>query len=167
MICSCYSQTKEMKTVQGNEISSAICILFPTEGSNVKGIVKFKQTEDGINIIADVVGLTPGKHGFHIHEYGDCSSLDGKSAGGHFNPENKKHGAPDDKERHVGDFGNLVADENGKAHYERTDAFISFSGTNNIIGRAIIIHSGEDDLVTQPTGNAGSRLACGVIGLAK
>jgi superoxide dismutase, Cu-Zn family len=167
MLCSCYSQTKEMKTVQGNEISSAICILSPTKGSNVEGIVKFKQTEEGISIIADVEGLTPGKHGFHVHEYGDCSSLDGKSAGGHFNPENKKHGAPDDSERHVGDFGNLVADENGKAHYERIDTFISFSGINNIIGRAIIIHAGEDDLVTQPTGNAGSRLACGVIGLAK
>jgi Cu-Zn family superoxide dismutase len=160
-----YSQ--ENKADNSTMSLSAVCILYPTEGNETSGIVKFTRTSDGIRIVADVNGLTPGKHGFHIHEFGDCSSLDGKSAGGHFNPDNKKHGAPDDLERHVGDLGNLVAGDDGKAHYERLDKVISLNGPNSIIGRGIIVHAGEDDLTSQPTGNAGARLACGVIGLAK
>jgi Cu-Zn family superoxide dismutase len=162
-----YSQKNEMTETKESEILSAVCLLHPTEGNNVTGIVHFTQTKDGISITADIEGLTQGKHGFHIHEFGDCSLLNGNSAGGHFNPDGKNHGAPDGKERHTGDLGNLTAGEDGKAHYEWTDKYISFSGLNSIIGRAIIVHSGEDDLTSQPTGNAGSRLACGVIGLAK
>jgi Cu-Zn family superoxide dismutase len=161
-----HSQVKD-KADDNSDLLSAVCILYPTEGNETSGIVKFTQTPEGIKIVADVNGLTPGKHGFHIHEFGDCSRLDGKSAGGHFNPDDKNHGAPDGPERHVGDLGNLVAGEDGKAHYELTDWFISFTGSNSIIGRAIIVHAGEDDLTSQPTGNAGARLACGVIGLAK
>lgn len=149
------------------KITKAICVLTPTEGSKVHGIVNFTVTDGGVKIVADVEGLTPGKHGFHVHQYGDISSLDGKSAGGHFNPDGKKHGAPTDMERHVGDLGNLVADSNGKAHYERIDKLIDLDGPHSIIGRAIIVHAGEDDLVSQPTGNAGSRAAFGVIGIAK
>ena len=160
-----YSQ--EEKVDNSTMSISAVCILYPTEGNETSGIVKFTQTSEGIKIVADVNGLTPGKHGFHIHEFGDCSGLDGKSAGGHFNPDNKKHGAPADVERHVGDLGNLVAGDDGKSHYEWIDNRISFTGSNSIIGRAIIVHAGEDDLTSQPTGNAGARLACGVIGLAK
>lgn len=162
-----FSQTDELRISQDENVLSAVCILHPTDGSIANGIVKFIQTSKGIKITADVEGLTPGKHGFHIHEFGDCSRLDGKSAGGHFNPDGQKHGAPDEKERHVGDLGNLVAGEDGKAHYEWIDSHISFTGEKSIIGRAIIIHAGEDDLTSQPTGNAGARLACGVIGLAK
>ena len=162
-----HSQVKDNKADNNTTLLSAVCILYPTEGSETSGIVKFTQTPEGIKIVADVKGLTPGKHGFHIHEFGDCSRLDGKSAGGHFNPDDKKHGAPDGSERHVGDLGNLVAGEDGKAHYEWTDLVISFTGSNSIIGRAIIVHAGKDDLTSQPTGNAGARLACGVIGLAK
>ena len=164
---SCAQKKEEIKDEKKNDVTSAVCVLHPTEGNNVSGIIKFEKTDDGIKITADVEGLTPGKHGFHIHEFGDCSRLDGKSAGGHFNPEGKNHGSPDAAERHVGDLGNLIADEEGKAHYERTDTFISFDGLHSIIGRAIIVHAGEDDLTSQPTGAAGSRLACGVIGLAK
>jgi len=160
-----YSQ--EEKSDNNTMSISAVCILHPTEGNETSGIVKFTQTSEGIKIVADVNGLTPGKHGFHIHELGDCSSPDGKSAGGHFNPTNKKHGSPDAEERHVGDLGNLVADDNGRAHYERLDKVISLNGPNSIIGRGIIVHAGEDDLTSQPTGNAGARLACGVIGSAK
>ena len=162
-----HSQVKDNKADNNTDLLSAVCILYPTEGSETSGIVKFTQTPEGIKIVADVNGLTPGKHGFHIHEFGDCSRLDGKSAGGHFNPDDKNHGAPDGSERHVGDLGNLVADEDGKAHYEWIDSHISFTGSNSIIGRAIIVHAGVDDLTSQPTGNAGARLACGVIGLAK
>jgi Cu-Zn family superoxide dismutase len=162
-----YSQVKENKSDNNTDLLSAVCILYPTEGNETTGIVKFTQTSEGIKIVADVKGLTPGKHGFHIHQFGDCSLLDGKSAGGHFNPDDKKHGAPDGSERHVGDLGNLVADEEGNAHFEWTDSYISFTGMNSVLGRAIIVHAGEDDLTSQPTGNAGARLACGVIGLAK
>ena len=148
------------------EISKAIAVLHPTEGNTVQGVVTFTKVANGIKIVADVEGLTPGKHGFHIHQWGDCSSGDGKSAGGHFNPDNVAHGGPDAKVRHVGDLGNLEADESGKAHYERVDTMIAFFGKHSIIGRGIIVHSGEDDLSSQPTGAAGSRLACGVIGIA-
>jgi Cu-Zn family superoxide dismutase len=162
-----HSQVKDNKPDNNKNLLSAVCILYPTEGNETSGMVKFTQTPEGIKIVADVKGLTPGKHGFHIHEFGDCSRLDGKSAGGHFNPEGTEHGGPDAAVRHVGDLGNLVANEDGKAHYEWIYSHISFTGSNSILGRAIIVHAGEDDLTSQPTGNAGARLACGVIGLAK
>ena len=150
-----------------NAISKAICVLTPTEGNNVKGTVTFTQTDAGILIVADVEGLSEGKHGFHIHEFGDITKSDGTSTGGHFNPEDKEHAGPEDAVRHAGDFGNIIADENGNAHYERVDSLISFKGVNNIIGRSIIIHEDEDDLVSQPTGDAGGRVAHGVIGIGK
>jgi Cu-Zn family superoxide dismutase len=89
------------------------------------------------------------------------------SAGGHFNPEGKSHGAPMDMSRHMGDMGNLEADESGKAHLEYVDATLQLNGPDSILGRSLIIHKNEDDLKTQPTGNAGPRVACGVIGTAK
>ncbi len=148
-------------------ITKAVAVIHPTEGNKVNGLVTFTLEGDSIKVVADIDGLAPGKHGFHIHEYGDCSASDGTSAGGHFNPTNKPHGAPTDTSRHVGDLGNIEANKDGKAHYEWTDHLISFKGPNSIIGRGIIIHAGEDDLKTQPTGNAGARVACGVIGIAK
>jgi Cu-Zn family superoxide dismutase len=148
-------------------VTRAVAVLHSTEGNDVQGIVSFTEVEKGIQIIANVNGLSPGKHGFHIHEYGDCSALDGTSAGGHFNPENMLHGGPTDRERHAGDLGNLEADMEGKAHYERIDDRISLVGPHSIIGLAVIVHGGEDDFTTQPTGNAGPRVACGVIGTAK
>ena len=162
--CTNNPQTTNMEV---NPVNKAICVLHPTEGNNVHGVITFTPTDGGIKIVADVEGLSEGKHGFHIHEYGDCSNPDGTSAGGHFNPENKKHGAPTDAERHVGDLGNLDAGPDGRAHYERVDNVISFSGKHSIIGRGIIVHAGEDDLTSQPTGAAGARVACGVIGIAK
>lgn len=148
-------------------IDKAVAVLHPTEGSTVSGVVTFVCLSDGIHVTADVAGLTPGKHGFHIHEYGDCSAQDGTSAGGHFNPFGKPHGAPTDTERHVGDLGNITADAQGKAHFEWTDKVLCMSGPHSIIGRAVIVHAGEDDLKTQPTGDAGARVACGVIGIAQ
>ncbi len=167
LLLGCTQKKEEETKVEKSNITKAVCVLHPTEGSEVTGVVTFTKTNGGIKIVADVEGLTPGKHGFHIHQYGDCSGADGKTAGGHFNPEGVNHGAPDAEVRHVGDLGNLIADENGKAHYERTDTYITFSGPHSIIGRGIIIHASEDDLTSQPTGAAGSRLACGVIGISK
>jgi Cu-Zn family superoxide dismutase len=147
-------------------VVKAIAVLNPASGSKVTGIVAFTKVESGIKVVADVQGLTPGKHGFHVHQYGDCSAATGESAGGHFNPEGKPHGAPTSKERHVGDLGNITAGEDGKAHYEWTDQMIAFEGRDSIIGRGLIVHANADDFVTQPTGNSGPRVACGVIGIA-
>jgi superoxide dismutase, Cu-Zn family len=158
---------KEMNAGQKTEVTKAIAVLSPAPNSQVQGMVTFEKTDKGIKITADVSGLTPGKHGFHIHEFGDCSAADYTSAGPHFMTEGESHGAPTDPMRHRGDMGNLEADANGKAHLEWVDSDISFSGANSILGRSVIIHANEDDLKTQPTGNAGARIACGTIGIAK
>ena len=148
-------------------ISKAICVLQPTEGNKANGTVTFTKSDVGVEVVADIEGLTPGKHGFHVHQYGDASSPDGKSAGGHFNPEGNEHGGPHADMRHVGDLGNLEAGDDGKAHLQFTDKMIKLNGPHSIIGRGIIVHAGEDDLKSQPTGDAGSRVAIGVIGVAK
>ncbi len=144
-------------------ISSAVSNLKATTGNAVIGSVSLVKTANGVHIFAQLAGLMRGDHGFHIHEKGDCSSGDGKSAGGHFNPHKATHGGPDSATRHVGDLGNIVAGKDGKASYDRVDTLVTFKGTNNIIGRSIIVHAGTDDLTSQPTGDAGARVACGVI----
>lgn len=148
-------------------IKEAVAIVKPTEGNSVTGKVTFAQEGDDLYIIADFEGLKPGEHGFHIHEKGDCSAHDASSAGGHFNPTNKQHGGPNDEERHAGDLGNVTADETGKAHYEFTDKVLKLHGETNIIGRSVVVHADRDDLKTQPTGNSGARIGCGVIEAAK
>lgn len=153
--------------VFSQQINKAICVVHPTKDNTANGIVTFTKVDDGIKVVADINGLKPGDHGFHIHEYGDCSANDGTSAGVHFNPENMQHAGPMSEMRHEGDIGNITADKNGKAHLEWTDALLSFKGENSIIGRGIIIHADKDDMKTQPTGNAGGRVGCGVIGIAK
>lgn len=150
-----------------SEPVKAIAVLHPTAGSSVAGTVTFVSTGDQVKVVADITGLTPGKHGFHIHEFGDCSDPKAASAGGHFNPGNHHHGAPDAADRHAGDLGNIEADSSGKAHLETADAMMKLTGNKSIIGHAVIVHEKADDLKTQPTGDAGGRLACGVIGIAK
>ena len=158
-----YEPAKMMTKPDSAAIQKAIANLSPTKGYSITGTVIFTKVAGGIKIVADVEGLTPGKHGFHIHEVGDCSSPDGSSAGGHFNPDGVKHGGPNDPVRHVGDMGNLIAGKDGKAHYEWVDSLMTFEGPHNIIGRSVIVHGGADDLKSQPSGNAGPRVACGVI----
>jgi superoxide dismutase, Cu-Zn family len=148
------------------EPTKAIAVLQSASGSKVTGTVTFTKTGDTVQVVADITGLTPGKHAFHIHEFGDCSAPDATSAGGHFNPMHKPHGSPDSPERHEGDMGNLEADATGKAHLELKDNMLKFSGENSILGHAVIVHEKVDDW-SQPVGNAGGRLACGVIGVAK
>lgn len=150
-----------------NAVHTAVCVVYPTQGNSVTGTVIFTKVAGGVKVVADLQGLTPGKHGIHIHECGDCSAADGTSAGGHFNPMGMNHGAPMDAMRHEGDMGNIQADATGKAHLEYIDKDISFEGATSIIGRSVIVHKNEDDLKTQPTGNAGARVACGVIGIGK
>jgi Cu-Zn family superoxide dismutase len=148
---------------------TAVAMLQPTAGSQVQGRVTFRQDSEGVHVVAELSGLSPGKHGFHVHEFGDCSAPDASSAGGHFNPLGSPHGAPDNPpdQRHVGDLGNIEADADGNGFYERVDKVISLHGENSIIGKSVIVHADPDDLVTQPTGNAGARVACGTIEWAK
>lgn len=147
--------------------TSAVAELKPTQGNNVTGTVRFTQQDGKLQIDAEVKGLAPGVHGFHLHEKGDCSAPDGTSAGGHFNPAGHQHGAPTAASRHGGDFGNITADAGGNAtlHLSVPTSEISLDAgaPGNVIGRGVIVHADADDFVTQPTGNAGKRLACGVV----
>ena len=156
------ADTETLSQNKTGEITMAIANVKGIKEHKVNGTVIFTKVPGGIKIVADLEGLTPGEHGFHVHEFGDCGDK-GAAAGGHFNPTNHKHGGPDSPERHVGDFGNVVADANGKAHYERVDTLIAFEGENSIIGRSVMIHADPDDLVSQPAGNSGARIGCGII----
>ena len=149
-------------------VKQGICLLYPTEGYTVTGKVTFIETRDGIRVVAFVTGLEPlSKHGIHIHENGDCSAVDALSAGGHFNPGNGVHGGPADKARHAGDLGNLEADMNGNASLDYIDPVLSLRGEDSVIGLSVVIKQHEDDLKTQPDGNSGARIACGVIGATR
>ncbi len=151
-----------------SKIHHAVAVMVSTEGSTAHGTVRFEETDDGINVTADIAGLTPGsEHAIHIHEFGDLTASDGTSAGGHYNPEHHEHGLPGLAMRHAGDLGNITADDLGNAHYEVTTQNCTIAGMMNpIVGRGVIIHAKIDD-GGQPTGNAGSRIAMGVIGVAK
>jgi Cu-Zn family superoxide dismutase len=151
-------------------VTKAIAVLHPTQGNQAKGTVRFTQEgKDGVKVVADLTGLTPNSsHGFHIHEFGDCSAPDATSAGGHYNPGNHPHAGPDAEHRHAGDMGNVKANEQGNAHLEITLKGLTVGNhPNPILGRAVILHAKADDLKSQPTGDAGARIACGVIGAAK
>lgn len=141
----------------------AVAEIHPASNSGVSGRVVFVQEQEGVRIVANFNGLKPGIHGFHIHEKGDCSAPDATSAGGHFNPTSEPHAAPDAEKRHLGDLGNITADQEGHAVYERLDNKLSLEGPNSILGKSVIVHEKEDDYQTQPTGNAGGRIGCGVI----
>lgn len=148
----------------GPEGPSAIATVRPASGSQVHGEIKFTQVGTRVRVTGEIGALAPGSHGFHIHEKGDCSAADAMSTGGHFNPQGRKHGAPGAAERHAGDLGNLNASEFGKATLSMMVDGISVSkGADGIIGRAVIVHANQDDLKTDPTGNAGGRVGCGEI----
>ncbi|XP_053689934.1 uncharacterized protein LOC128738652 [Sabethes cyaneus] len=156
--------------VKADQVKKAFAFLQGTSG--VTGNVTLSQPSctEPVFIEVNVIGLTPGKHGFHVHEKGDLS--DGcASTGGHYNPDKVTHGAPDDQVRHVGDLGNILADENGIAKTSFSDTVVSLYGTRSVVGRAIVVHSGVDDFgkTNHPdslkTGNAGGRVVCGVIGI--
>ncbi len=175
----CFAQTQEGTTApsesaatssprntrlatQGMQI--AMAQLEPKSGSQVTGIVAFRQVGDEVLVTGMVKGLKPGKHGFHIHDKGDCSSPDAASAGPHFNPANQHHGGPTTPEHHAGDLGNIEADVSGIVQLN-WKAKLSLSGKDSIIGKSVVVHEGEDDLKTDPAGNSGKRIACGEIKL--
>lgn len=144
---------------------SSTAILVATSGSSVRGVLKFHESSDGaVHITGLVEGLTPGKHGFHIHVNGNCDSPDGMSAGGHYAPAGGHHGAPVSKDRHLGDLGNIEADASGRAivHVTAHGISIALMGPASVDGRSIVIHAKEDDF-SEPVGNSGARVACGVI----
>ena len=147
------------------QAQTASATLAPTAGNAASGTVTFTQKGDKVTVNAKVSGLAPGGHGFHIHEKGDCSAPDAMSAAGHFNPGGKPHGAPDAADHHGGDMPMLQADASGNAMLTTDLSGISIgSGAGDIVGKAVIVHKDADDFKTQPTGNSGARVACGVIG---
>uniref|UniRef100_O65174 Superoxide dismutase [Cu-Zn] n=1 Tax=Zantedeschia aethiopica TaxID=69721 RepID=SODC_ZANAE len=147
----------------------AVAVLTGSEG--VQGTVFFAQEGEGpTTITGSLSGLKPGLHGFHVHALGDTTN-GCMSTGPHFNPAGKEHGAPEDGNRHAGDLGNVTVGEDGTVNFTVTDSQIPLTGLNSVVGRAVVVHADSDDLgkggheLSKTTGNAGGRLACGVIGL--
>ena len=142
--------------------TKAVAVLASTSGSDTRGIIMFEQKDDYVHVTGKVINLEPGKHGFHIHQFGDLTKADGTSAGGHYDPEGHDHGAPG-KSSHAGDLGNITAKDDGTA---MVDIKAKDLKLHLILGRAVVVHGGEDDLKSQPSGAAGPRVGVGVIGIA-
>lgn len=145
------------------EVTRAVAVLKPVQGYQVSGIVTFTEKKGGVLIEGVLDGLTPGLHGFHIHEKGECVPPDLSSAGGHYNPLGQIHAGVDAPKRHLGDLGNVEADSGGHAIYHYFDQNLSLNGPNSIVGRSLLIHEKPDDLTTQPAGASGARISCGII----
>lgn len=162
MLMGCVSENKQDNP---QDKPAATAELKPTANSQTSGWVNFFPKGDKVLVVAEVKGLTPGsEHGFHIHEKGDCSAPDGTSAGGHFNPAGQPHGHMDSEAHHAGDMVNLKADEQGVGRLQLELSGVSLDqGETGLIGRGVIVHAQPDDYQSQPTGNAGGRIACGAI----
>ena len=160
-----------------DDAKTAIATIAPAGGAatqpsntTVAGTVTFTEEKDGVKAVVELSGLSPGKHGIHIHAKTDMTAKDLSSAGGHWDPDgHKQHGGPTSEmdKRHAGDLGNLEAGADGKAHYEVSITGVSIGGKNDIVGHSVIVHAKEDDLKTNPAGNAGGRVAGGAIELKK
>jgi len=168
------SQTADQEAASETNFEHLVAVVHPigadpgsTIENNIRGVVYFDQTENGVSVKATFTGLEPGPHGFHIHQFGNCAGEDGSAAGGHYNPTNNDHGERTQDNRHMGDLGNVMANEDGNATVEFIDSKLELNGPNSILGRGIILHADDDDLESQPSGAAGPRVACGVIGIAK
>jgi Cu-Zn family superoxide dismutase len=142
----------------------ARAVIAPTQGNAVSGKLVFIRLEKGVRIRGKIKGLVPnGDHGFHIHEHGDCGGVSGASAGAHFDTLGHAHGEPALVTSHEGDLGNLWADSKGHARLSLRSKWLRLSGDQSILGRSIVVHSLPDDLTSQPGGNSGGRIACGLI----
>lgn len=169
ILTACVEQERTEVTVTESMpgVEMAVAVVYSTVGNSAEGTVTFTQTEEGVRVEANISGLdTNGIHGFHIHEFGDCRADDATSAGGHYNPMDMPHAGPMDEQRHVGDMGNLTANDNGVAEYVYLDEKIELSGVYSVLGLAVVVHAQEDDLESQPVGDAGGRIGCGIIGKA-
>lgn len=142
------------------EPQDVVAVLEPRSGSNVSGQATFTSSGDRVVVEVSISGATPGEHGMHLHQVGDCTDPDAKSAGDHFNPAGKPHGSPDHDTHHAGDLGNISAGDDGSG-----TAMVVLPGTSvqGLLGRSLIVHADPDDLETQPSGNSGDRVACGVV----
>ena len=149
--------------------AEAYAMIYALGASAVTGMALFTQNGDQITLTAEIQGATPGLHGFHIHENGDCSAPDGKSAGGHWNPMDVAHGKWGADEFHLGDIGNISVGEDGTGRMTlTTDLWEIGTGSDiDVVGKGIIVHADADDFVSQPSGAAGTRIGCGVIVLAE
>ncbi|HZH03925.1 MAG TPA: superoxide dismutase family protein [Myxococcaceae bacterium] len=145
--------------------ATAAALLEPKSGSTVEGAAVFTEQADGrVALKLDVANAPPGKHAVHLHVNGDCSAPDGASAGGHWNPNGDAHGKWDHAPFHLGDIGNLEVGEDGKGSVTlTTDAWKISGEPNGVVGRSVVVHGGVDDFTSQPAGNAGNRIACGVV----
>jgi len=150
-------------TPQKVTLGAAVAELVPIDASNVSGKVTFKQVEQILEIDVEASGLKPGKHGIHVHNLGDCSGEGAKNAGPHFSVGPVPHGMPDLSNSHNGDLGNVTADEKGNVKAHLSSKNMLLMGATNIVGKSVVIHGAEDDMTSQPAGNSGARVACGVI----
>ena len=160
------STTPAEKTTAAAPAAEAVAQIAPTQGNTVTGSLALAQSPEGVHITGSIQGLKPdAEFGFHVHEKGDCTAPDGSSAGGHFNPTQAQHGNPSGAAHHVGDMSNIKSDAQGIAQVDVTAAGTSLHGDPNtdVLGKAIVVHEGPDDYTTQPSGNSGKRVACGVI----
>ena len=146
-------------------IPSAVAHVAGASGSLVSGTLALVPLHGGVRMTGDLGGLAPGNHGFHIHQTGDCSAADAASAGGHFNPTGSGHGRAGTAAHHAGDIDNIVADASGVAHVDVQLRGVSLGGSaaTDIVGRALVVHASADDYRSQPAGNSGARVGCGVI----
>lgn len=144
--------------------STAQATIEGEPGSGIHGTVTFIQEGDDVKVVADISGASPGLHGIHIHEHGDCGGEGFAAAGGHFNPTGAPHSCPPIEPRHAGDLGNIEIGDDGKGHLElTTDALSVTPGDKSVVGRSIVLHADKDDCESQPAGDSGARIACGVI----
>ncbi len=153
----------------GADVTNATAMVRPVSGQKIKGQVELAKTTNGIHVIGTFEGLQPNaQHGFHIHEFGDCSDPKLQTVGSHWNPTGHPHGSPGASDHHTGDLGNLVSDGKGRATYDRViETKDGSASMSPFIGRAFVVHKKADDMKTQPAGDSGDRVACGTIGIAK
>ncbi len=168
LLAGCHGNKDNETKASSEPRKIAVATIKPAAGESVGGSVRFYESGDGpVTIVADLTGLKPGEHGFHIHEKGDISAPDLSSVGGHYNPEGHQHGGPGASEHHAGDLGNIVAKDDGTAHLREVSNDITIDGSRNpILGRSVVVHAGIDDEKSQPAGNSGKKIGAGVIRMA-
>lgn len=157
---------EEYTTDDASVARLGIVTLQPTQGNTTSGMVAFIQAEpesEQVRVVGKIINIAPGAHGFHLHDIGNCTTPDASSAGEHFNPTGALHASREAEVRHIGDLGNLVADADSTATIDFYDDQLELVGMNSVIGKAFIVHADEDDLTSQPAGNSGDRIACGVV----
>jgi superoxide dismutase, Cu-Zn family len=160
------SPTMAEKATPAEPAAEAVAQIAPTQGNTVTGSLALAQSAEGVHITGSIQGLKPdAEFGFHVHEKGDCTAPDGSSAGGHFNPTQAQHGNPTGPTHHAGDMLNIKSSAEGVAQVDVTAAGTSLHGDpgTDLLGKAIVVHESPDDYTTQPSGNSGKRVACGVI----